>query len=48
MKMKNKRSWNLLKDTKPKEITPTIYCHALVDISTPQTLKIEGYIKKKR
>ena len=31
-----------------KEITPTISCHALVGISTPQTLKIEGYIKKKK
>ena len=25
-----------------------ISCHALVDISTPQTLKIQGYIKKKK
>ena len=30
-----------------KEITPTISCHAFAGISTPQTLKIEGYIKKK-
>ena len=28
--------------------TPTIYCHALDGINTPQTLKIEGYIKNKR
>ena len=28
-------------------ITPTISCHALAGINTPQTLKIEGYIKKK-
>jgi hypothetical protein len=35
-------------DPEPKETTPTISCHALVGISTPQTLKIEGYIKKKR
>jgi hypothetical protein len=28
-------------------LTPTIPCNALVGISTPQTLKIEGYIKKK-
>jgi hypothetical protein len=27
--------------------TPTISCHALVGINTPQTLKIQGYIKKK-
>ena len=31
-----------------EEITPTISCHALAGISTPQTLKIEGYIKKKK
>jgi hypothetical protein len=31
-----------------EETTPTISCHALVDISTPQTLKIQGYIKKKK
>ena len=31
-----------------KEITPTIFCHAFVGVSTPQTLKIEGYIKKKK
>ena len=36
------------KVTTPKEITPTISCHALVGIFTPQTLKIEGYIKKKK
>ena len=29
-------------------INPTISCHALVGISTPQTLKIEGYIKKNK
>ena len=31
-----------------KEITPTISCHAWDGISNPQTLKIEGYIKKKK
>jgi hypothetical protein len=31
-----------------EELTPTISCNALVGISTPQTLKIEGYIKKKK
>jgi hypothetical protein len=29
-------------------MTPTISCHALVGINTPQTLNIEGYIKKKK
>ena len=31
-----------------EEITPTISCHALAGIFTPQTLKIEGYIKKRK
>jgi hypothetical protein len=31
-----------------KELTPTILCNAFPGISTPQTLKIKGYIKKKR
>ena len=31
-----------------EEITPTISCNALAGITTPQTLKIEGYIKKKK
>ena len=30
-----------------EELTPMISCNALARISTPQTLKIEGYIKKK-
>ena len=30
-----------------QEITPTISCHALDGIHTPQILKIEGYIKNK-
>jgi hypothetical protein len=30
-----------------EEIAPIISCHALADIGTPQTLKIEGCIKKK-
>jgi hypothetical protein len=29
-------------------LTPTILCNALAGINTPQTLKIEGYIKKKK
>jgi hypothetical protein len=37
-----------LQDLELEEITPTIYCHALASISTLQTLKIEGYIKKKK
>ena len=28
-------------------LTPTISCHALIGINTPQTLENEGYIKKK-
>jgi hypothetical protein len=31
-----------------EEMTPTISCHALVGSNTPQILKIEGYIKKKK
>jgi hypothetical protein len=31
-----------------EELTPTISCNALARISTPQTLKIEGYVKKKK
>jgi hypothetical protein len=31
-----------------KETTPTISCHTLADINTPQTLKIQGYIKNKK
>jgi hypothetical protein len=31
-----------------KELIPMISCNALARISTPQTLKIEGYIKKKK
>ena len=32
----------------PEEFTPTISCNALARITTPQTLKIEGYIEKKK
>jgi hypothetical protein len=31
-----------------EEMNPTISCHALDGIITPQTLKIKGYIKKKK
>ena len=31
-----------------EEMSPTISCNALVGIITPQTLKIEGHIKKKK
>ena len=37
-----------IEEATSEEITPTISCHALAGISTPQTLKIEGYIKKKK
>jgi hypothetical protein len=30
-----------------EETTPTISCHALADISTPETIKIQGYIERK-
>ena len=35
-----------IKDINQEEIIPTISCHALAGIFTPQTLKIEGYIRK--
>jgi hypothetical protein len=35
-------------DIELEETTPTISCHALANISTLQTLKIEGYIKNKK
>ena len=31
-----------------EETTLTISCHALAGISTPRTLKIEGYLKKQK
>jgi hypothetical protein len=31
-----------------EDLTPMILCNALAGISTPQTLKIEGYIKNKK
>ena len=38
----------MIEETNLEEITPTIFSHALVGFNTPQTLKIEGYIKKKK
>jgi hypothetical protein len=35
-------------DLELKETTMTISCNALARIDTPQTLKIEGYIKNKK
>ena len=35
-----------IEEATSEEITPTVSCHALARITTPQTLKIEGYIKK--
>ena len=32
---------------KKEEMNPTISCNSLVRITTPQTIKIEGHIKKK-
>ena len=37
-----------IEETPFKEITPTISCHALARICTSQTLKFEGYIKKRK
>jgi hypothetical protein len=31
-------------DPNLEETTPTISCHALADITTPQILKMQGYI----
>ena len=33
---------------KKEEMNPTIYCKAMARITTTQTLKIEGHIKKKK
>ena len=30
-----------------EEMNPTISCNSLVEITTPQTIKIEGHIKNK-
>jgi hypothetical protein len=37
-----------IEEISSEELTLTIFCNALAGISTPQTLKIEGYIKKKK
>jgi hypothetical protein len=37
-----------IEDISSEEMTPTISWHALAGIITPQTLKIKGYIKKKK
>ena len=37
-----------IEEATSEEITPTISCYALAGISNPQTLNIEGYIKKKK
>jgi hypothetical protein len=42
------QEWGPLEDLELEEITLMIYCHELVNINIPQTLKIEGYIKKKK
>ena len=31
-----------------EDMNPTIYCNAVAEITTPQILKIEGHIKKKK
>ena len=42
------KEWEPSQDGETKDSTPTISCHALARISTPQTLNIEGYIKNKK
>jgi hypothetical protein len=37
-----------VEDIYSRELNPTISCNALDGINTPQTLNIEGYIKKKK
>jgi len=37
-----------VEDISSEELNPTISCNALVGIITPQTLKIKGYIKRKK
>jgi hypothetical protein len=43
-------NWELEPPQDPdlEETTPTISFHAWTDINTPQTLKIQGYIKNKK
>jgi hypothetical protein len=42
------QEWEPSKYIEIEDTTPTISCRALVGINTPQTLKIEGYIKKEK
>ena len=42
------KEWESPQGDDLEAITPTISCHALHGINTPQTLKIEGYIKNKK
>jgi hypothetical protein len=37
-----------IEDISSEELTPMISCNVFAGISTPQTLNIEGYIKKKK
>jgi hypothetical protein len=47
-KEKEPSQYENVEDISPEELNPTISCNALARTSTPQTLKIEGYIKKKK
>ena len=47
-KNKNKNHLKMKTSISSEELTPTISCNALAGISTPQTLEIELYIKKKK
>ena len=45
--MKNKMVQEVKDHIEKEEMNPTISCNSLVEITTPQTIKIEGHIKKK-
>jgi len=47
-KEKEDQEFETTSDIKLKETTPTISCHALAEINSPQTLNVEAYIKQKK
>jgi len=47
-KCQKKRIYSRKKRLDKEEMNPTIYCNALARITTPQAIKIEGHIKKKK
>ena len=48
MEKRNPTTQAVKYDIEKEEMNPTIYFNALEEITTPQTLKIEGHIKKKK